>query len=204
MVPAECKSHQWPHDWLPDGQLPGRDVPDLGQGPRIWGKDLAGCPTHDNLERQYQEGSGVEYVDYAGRDSAIQPSDVGAGTGPVVRYIDARRSNEERDDAAPRAQVTEVAAIGGARQIWPMKKMKTNAGWKLDPTKNTGWDVNLDGFPHIGLFPDFLQDVRNVGVSWERMTPMFNAVEDYVRMWERSCELADKWAAKDGTVPGCK
>lgn len=196
--PTECKFHQWPHDWQPDPAVDG------GQFCKIWGKDLQQCPTYQNLQQQYAEGAGVWYEDYAGRELPAAEQPAQDPQGPQVTYVVARRSWEERDDAAPRAEVDEVVAIGGARQLWPMKKMKSAAGYKLDPGKNTGWDVNLDGFPHIGLFPDFLQDVRNVGVSWERMTPMFNAVEDYVRMWERQCRLADTWAAKDGSVPGCK
>ena len=39
----------------------------------------------------------------------------------------------------------------------------------------TGWDVNIDGFAHIGLYPDFLQDLRNEGVSFEYMTPLFDS-----------------------------
>jgi choline dehydrogenase-like flavoprotein len=180
---------------MPDDQLGNEDC-------KLFGAITDNCPTHENLEQQYREGAGVWYADYVNRDHATQPVD-DEGNPTKVKFIDARRDDEERDDGAPRAAVTEVVAIGGAGQIWPMKKMKTTAGFKLDQSKNTGWDVNLDGFPHIGLFPDFLQDVRNVGVSWERMTPMFNAVEDYVRMWERACELADKWATKDGSAPGC-
>ncbi len=194
LATEQCKSHQWPHDWQPDE--PGKEMC------KIWGRITPGCPTYDNLQRQYAEGAGVWYEDYSGREDDEQPTQDAAG--PQVTWIVARRSWEERDDAAPRAEVDERVAIGGARQMWPMKKMKTAAGWKLDQAKNTGWDVNLDGFQHIGLYPDFLQDVRNVGVSWERMTPMFNAVEDYVRMWERQCELADRWAANDASVPGCQ
>ena len=45
---------------------------------------------------------------------------------------------------------------------------------------------------------------RNVGVSWENMTPMFNAAEDYIRMWERTCTLADTKATLDGNPEaGC-
>jgi hypothetical protein len=79
--------------------------------------------------------------------------------------------------------------------------MKTDAG---NVNWNTGWDINLDGMVHIGLMPDFIQDVRNVGVSWERLTPMFNAAEDYVRMWERQCELANAMAQLKDRPPICQ
>jgi microsomal dipeptidase-like Zn-dependent dipeptidase len=49
------------------------------------------------------------------------------------------------------------------------------------------WDFNLDGFAHYGLLPDFLQDVRNCGVSAVDLKPLFHSAEDYIRLWER-CE----------------
>jgi microsomal dipeptidase-like Zn-dependent dipeptidase len=49
------------------------------------------------------------------------------------------------------------------------------------------FDINLDGVAHYGMLPDFLQDLRNVGLSQERLAPLFRSAEDYIRTWER-CE----------------
>lgn len=46
------------------------------------------------------------------------------------------------------------------------------------------FDINLDGFAHYGLLPDFLQDLKNCGVSLPRMAPLFGSAEDYIKMWE--------------------
>ena len=46
-----------------------------------------------------------------------------------------------------------------------------------------------------------MQDLRNVGVTWELLTPMFDAAEDYIRMWERDCEMAARWASANGKDP---
>jgi hypothetical protein len=58
-------------------------------------------------------------------------------------------------------------------------------------TRSTGgdrdWDINLDGMAHYGLLPDFLQDVRNVGVAESELAPLYRSAEDYIRVWER-CE----------------
>jgi hypothetical protein len=48
------------------------------------------------------------------------------------------------------------------------------------------------------MLPDMIQDMRNTGVSWELLTPMFNAAEDYIRMWERNCEMARSWRERHG------
>jgi hypothetical protein len=105
----------------------------------------------------------------------------------IVLGVENSTAKENRDDGAPREKTDEKVAIGRARQMAPMKKFQNKSKAVLN---NAGWDINLDGMPHIGLYPDFLQDVRNVGVSWEYMTPLFNAAEEYVRMWEQQCELA--------------
>ena len=47
------------------------------------------------------------------------------------------------------------------------------------------WDINLDGFAHYGMLPDFLQDLSNVGVNRDKMAPLFHSAEDYIRMWEK-------------------
>jgi hypothetical protein len=49
------------------------------------------------------------------------------------------------------------------------------------------FDVNIDGVAHYGLLPDFLQDVKNSGLTLEQLGPLFRSAEDYVQMWEK-CE----------------
>jgi len=46
------------------------------------------------------------------------------------------------------------------------------------------FDINLDGFAHYGLLPDYLHDVRNIGVTANEMAPLFRSAEDYIVMWE--------------------
>lgn len=46
------------------------------------------------------------------------------------------------------------------------------------------WDINLDGMAHYGLLPDFLQDVRNVGMPESEMASLYRSAEDYIRVWE--------------------
>ncbi|MCI0571888.1 MAG: hypothetical protein L0Y66_14135 [Myxococcaceae bacterium] len=33
----------------------------------------------------------------------------------------------------------------------------------------------IDGLAHMGMLPDVWQDMRNVGVTWEQLTPLFNS-----------------------------
>jgi hypothetical protein len=52
-------------------------------------------------------------------------------------------------------------------------------------TENKIWDFNNDGLAHIGLLPDFIQDLKNIGLTDEDLAPLFRAAEAYVYMWER-------------------
>ena len=49
------------------------------------------------------------------------------------------------------------------------------------------FDINLDGMAHYGMLPDFLQDVRNDGLSAEDLAPLFRSAFDYIEMWT-ACE----------------
>ena len=49
------------------------------------------------------------------------------------------------------------------------------------------FDINIDGVAHYGMLPDFLQDLKNVGLTDEDLLPLFCSAEDYIQVWEQ-CE----------------
>lgn len=53
-------------------------------------------------------------------------------------------------------------------------------------TGNRDWDFNTDGMAHYGLMPDFLQDLRNIGLQPMQLSYLFRSAEDYIRMWEKA------------------
>ena len=59
----------------------------------------------------------------------------------------------------------------------PLRRLKTG---------NRYWDFNTDGMAHYGLMPDFLQDLRNIGLAPGRLTTLFRSAEDYIQMWEKT------------------
>lgn len=69
----------------------------------------------------------------------------------------------------------------------PMHRCQMNCIVEADPNKPwvKEWDFNLDGLAHYGLLPDFIQDLKNVGVDEEHLKPLFGSAEDYIRIWER-------------------
>jgi microsomal dipeptidase-like Zn-dependent dipeptidase len=47
------------------------------------------------------------------------------------------------------------------------------------------YDLNIDGFAHYGMLPDFLQDLRNIGLTEDDLRPLYASAEGFVQMWER-------------------
>lgn len=58
------------------------------------------------------------------------------------------------------------------------------------------YDINIDGVAHYGLYPDWMQDVRNLidrsipGQSNEFFEDMLRGPEAYLQMWERAIGIA--------------
>jgi len=49
------------------------------------------------------------------------------------------------------------------------------------------FDINIDGMAHYGMLPDFLQDLKNVGLTAQDLVPLFRSAYDYIQMWN-ACE----------------
>ncbi len=47
------------------------------------------------------------------------------------------------------------------------------------------FDYNVDGLAHVGLVPDFIQDLKKVGLSDADLEPFFRSAEAFLQMWER-------------------
>lgn len=51
---------------------------------------------------------------------------------------------------------------------------------------NRELDFNTEGFVHIGMLPEMLQDARGDAVSDADLEPLFRSAEGYLRMWEKA------------------
>jgi hypothetical protein len=75
----------------------------------------------------------------------------------------------------------------GLRQIQsPFKKSVTPwDGRTLQP----GYDISLDGVVHIGMLPDFVEELRVLGLTNADLEPLWHGAEAYIRTWEN----AESW-----------
>lgn len=87
-----------------------------------------------------------------------------------------------------------VDLIGKIRAIWDKWHEMNGDNAPLERSKageRRDFDVNLDGMAHYGMLPDFLQDVRNIGLTAEDLAPLFRSAYDYVEMWATCTERAE-------------
>lgn len=47
-------------------------------------------------------------------------------------------------------------------------------------------DFNAEGFVHIGMMPELVEDLRHDGASDEEIEAIFRSAEGYIRMWEKA------------------
>ena len=59
----------------------------------------------------------------------------------------------------------------------------------------------MDGLAHVGLLPDMVADLTNVGVDASYVDELFCSAEAYVRVWERAEALAGGRPAPDRNRP---
>lgn len=57
----------------------------------------------------------------------------------------------------------------------------------MSETLGKKWSINTDGVAHYGLLPDFIQDMKNVGITNKDLSPLFLSAEYFAQMWEK-CE----------------
>jgi microsomal dipeptidase-like Zn-dependent dipeptidase len=54
--------------------------------------------------------------------------------------------------------------------------------YQLNPHRM--WDFNADGLAHLGLYPEFIQDLQNLGVPLQEVAPLYNSAERYISAWQ--------------------
>jgi microsomal dipeptidase-like Zn-dependent dipeptidase len=83
-----------------------------------------------------------------------------------------------------------VDLVGKIKAIWDKWQEMNGDNRPLVRAKagpRRDYDINLDGVAHYGMLPDFLQDLRNTGLTAEDLVPLFRSAYDYIQMW-KTCE----------------
>lgn len=48
------------------------------------------------------------------------------------------------------------------------------------------YDINYDGFVHVGLLPDFIEELSAVGMEKADLEPLLHSAEAYLKAWEKA------------------
>jgi microsomal dipeptidase-like Zn-dependent dipeptidase len=78
------------------------------------------------------------------------------------------------------------AKLQGAPIRYPLLSPWSGSLFNAQKTGDRIFDYNLDGFAQIGLLPEFIQDLENVGLSANDLSPLFRSAEAYIQMWEKT------------------
>ena len=86
--------------------------------------------------------------------------------------------NGDRPDAyagPPRPRVSYPFTAFGTGNVFDRQQIGENT-----------LDIGTDGLGNVGLYPDFVEELRRTGMTNADLAPLFDSAEAYVRMWERS------------------
>jgi microsomal dipeptidase-like Zn-dependent dipeptidase len=84
-----------------------------------------------------------------------------------------------------------AAKIVGILDKWDQQQGNNSPVVRCVASPLRDFDINLDGMAHYGMLPDFLQDLRNIGLAPDDLAPLFRSANDYVEMWEACTERAE-------------
>ena len=51
---------------------------------------------------------------------------------------------------------------------------------------NRTFHFNVDGLAHMGMIPDFVEDLKSLGMTDDQLRPLYSSAEAYIQMWKRA------------------
>lgn len=84
------------------------------------------------------------------------------------------------------------------RPVWEMVQRMNgdNPPYQRCMCGDRDFDINVDGMAHYGLLPDFLRDLKNIGLTDEDLAPLMRSAQDFVDMWDTCVKRAAGPAAR--------
>lgn len=79
----------------------------------------------------------------------------------------------------------------GSPVIYAEISGKPNGLLTMAQTGAKKWNYNTEGVAHYGLIPDFLQDLKNIGMAPQQRSSFFMSAEYFAQMWEKSLKVSD-------------
>src|SRR3989442_1574071 len=103
----------------------------------------------------------------------------------------------------PDACAGESLADQGAPFAYPFRAHGTSVDMDRSEagSRSSPFDFNYDGLAHIGMYPDFINDLKTIGLTDADLTPLCNSAGAYVTMWEKAENNPPVASSRNVTVP---
>ncbi|HEX2173042.1 MAG TPA: membrane dipeptidase, partial [Dehalococcoidia bacterium] len=90
------------------------------------------------------------------------------------------------NDACARDSHSQISQPAATRVTYPFAghRMTTTFGAMQAGTRT--FDYNTDGFAQVGMYPDFIEDLKKIGLTNEEIDPLFLSADAFVRLWEKA------------------
>jgi microsomal dipeptidase-like Zn-dependent dipeptidase len=87
----------------------------------------------------------------------------------------------------PYACEGDVGAPQSGQVAYPIRVFPGVGDYALEASKagHRRFDINVDGYAHAGMFPDFVAELRAIGLTQQDLTPLFSSAEAYIALWEK-------------------
>lgn len=80
---------------------------------------------------------------------------------------------------------------------------KSTLSWsgRSDP-----YDISFDGVAHVGMIPDFVEELRVIGLTDAELDPLWHGAEAYIRTWEAALSWSSTYTKEvsDGIREECR
>lgn len=108
--------------------------------------------------------------------------------GNATRFVGEYRKLRAAGDFPSVAIGSDVGGFCPQPVVDPLIRLDYQAaGLTPCTTGQRTWDINVDGFAHYGLFPDYIASWKLAGMQAEEVAAFMRSAEYFTRMWER-CE----------------
>ena len=118
-------------------------------------------------------------------EDLLNPESVFRGRGPMEQ----RAAFDVKNNRTPLTNNREFFSLYmSIKKIWDRwhaMESGNNVPLVRSRAGRRDFDINLDGVAHFGLLPDFIEDLKNVGLTEKDLQPLYRSSYDYVEMWEK-------------------
>ena len=73
-----------------------------------------------------------------------------------------------------------------ARVKYPFTSSITGATFDKQVIGNRTFDINVDGLSNVGMLPDFIEEMKVLGLTDQDLEPLYSSAEGYIQSWEKA------------------